>query len=214
MTFIISTTASASYRSVLDYCLPSWYQNSGASRIDIHLHNNEKGLSLTQQYLANIITRCERMRDAVHSANGRKLLLMDCDCLVLRNLAEGFSDSKPISVAHWPEINMGVLFFNMELDWPFDEFIDEFADKATRRCRMLMRMSPCEVKRHSTDQVIMAELLLARDTAVHKLDGKVWNFRYSVRTTKAELDEHKAEMRVLHLRVRTTKPEFFPRLPL
>ena len=214
MTFIISTTASAGYRSVLDYCLPSWYKNSGASRIDIHLHDNRRGFGLTWQYLDNIITRCERMRDAVHDANGRKLLLMDCDCLVLRNLAEGFSNSRPISVAHWPEINMGVLFFNMELNWPFDEFIDEFVDKATRRCRMLMQVSPRKVKQHSTDQVIMIELLLARETAVHKLDGKIWNYRYSVRTTKTELDKYKAEMRVLHLRVRTTKPEFFPRLPL
>ncbi len=190
MSFTISTTISSDYHFVLDRCLPSWYRVSGASRIDVHLY--QTSADTRYRWIMNLVHRCERMQQAVHESAGRKLLLMDADCMVLKELSSGFSDTKPISVARWPNINLGVLFLNMTLDWPFREFFDEFVRKATEYCN-------ANKGSQGADQSVMIGMLQGIESDVEKLDGGVWNFRYRDGTKRAEFRSVIKDLKILHL---------------
>ena len=183
------TTVSSDYRFVLDRCLPSWYHNSGASRIDVHLHETSTD---RHRWAMNVIERVKTMHRAVREARGEKLLFLDADCLVLGNLSDGFSDTKPISVARWPHINLGVMFLNMAVDYPLCEFFDEFASRAISYC-LANRTS------QELDQAIMVEMLAKIEPAIHKLDARIWNHQVRSDATREQIEACRPTTKILHL---------------
>ncbi len=202
MSFTIFTTVSNSYQEVADFCLPSWFKHSGADQIDVRYYRGSQADTLCSRWFDNLMERCRAMQDAVRQAvrHRRKLLLMDADCLVLKDLAAGFSDNKPFSVTRWRNINMGVMFLNTSLKWPFVAFFDEFVCKALVRCQ---RMKAERNFTDAGDQDIMWKMLWEREDDVAKLDYKQWNFTYSHRTSDCDLRKHKDRVRILHMRFKS-----------
>ncbi len=189
MSFRIVTTVSSDYRFVLDRCLPSWYHNSGASRIDVHLHETSTD---RHRWAMNVIERCRNMQKAVHEAAGEKLLFLDADCLVVDNLAGGFSDRHPISVARWPNINLGVLFLNMTLGYDVVGFMDRFAARGIDYCTK-------HKASQGLDQNVMIEMLADIEGKVCKLHDAVWNCQIRNDTTREQATERKTRAKILHL---------------
>ena len=202
MNFRIVTTASYDYAPVLDFCLPSWRKNSGADDIVIRWHR-QRGRGKAQTWFRAVQERCATMREAVQSAvaEKRKLLLLDGDCLVLQNLEDGFAGDKPIAVARWPNVNIGVIFLNTDMDWPFAEFFCKYVDTSLAHIDKLIA---AQSERNACDQDILVPMLHEIEEDVAKLDHHVWNFPFSERTDRETLVEQKDTIRVLHLRIGTS----------
>lgn len=143
------------------------------------------------------------MQDFVRAAvrSHRPMILMDADCLVLKDLTGGFCDDRPLSVTRWPTINMGVLFLNTTIDWPFIEFIDEFAERAEAHCRAQAKEGHYHSK--GGDQDVMWQMMTDLDDDVCKLSWRIWNYMFGVRTTQEQLDQYADAMRVLHIKIAT-----------
>ena len=206
MGFTIGTAVSFGYRPVLDFCLPSWVRNSGADRIEVKIYRDAAGDHFSQRYLRNLITRCELFRDFIRDAIARKtqLLLLDADCVILQDVAAGFSSTKPLAVTRWPNINMGVLFLNTTLPWPFIEFFDTFIEQATKRCEHAAEQGPVAYL-HDSDQPAMIDMIGKHDLDVEKLPSKIWNFIYSNAWTEKKLAEYRETIKILHLRIATSR---------
>ncbi len=205
MGFTIGTALSFGYRPVLDFCLPSWVRNSGADRIEIKMYSEPEAEHFSQRYLKNLITRCELFRGFIRDAIARKtkLLLLDADCLVLQDVSGGFSPTKPFALTRWPNINMGVMFLNTELPWPFVEFFDTFIERATKRCEHAAERGP-NAFLSDNDQPVMIDMLSKHDSDVEKLPAKTWNFTYSDPWTKERLAKYRDTIKILHLRIATS----------
>ena len=111
---------------------------------------------------------------------------------MLGDLSEGFSDIHPISVARWPNINMGVLFLNMTLPGPFQSFFDEYAKRSIEYC-MNNKAS------QGLDQDIMIQMLAGIEPLVHKLHDAVWNHQVRNDTTKEDVAACRPTTKILHL---------------
>jgi len=212
MSFTICSWCSRNYYPALDFCLPSWYQNSGASRITLHLYDSCEGKDANDTWFLNAVHRCKLMRDAVREAAGTKLLLLDADCIVMKELSAGFSETKPIGVARWPRINMGVLFLNMTLDWPFVEFFDKFVERLMAECDRLKKRGG--KWSDPPDQAVLHEMLHEREGDIEKLDAAAWNYCTAIPVAKERIAKHGRDMKILHLRIRSTDMKAFRGLSL
>jgi hypothetical protein len=126
---------------------------------------------------------------------------MDVDCLVLKPLADGFSVDKPIAIGRWPTPNMGVMFLNTTLDWPFVDFFDEFTERAIERCQRVMKKP--DAINDSGDQRIMVEMLQARPQDVERIQCREWNFTYTRATPGHLVREWRDRIRVVHLHIKS-----------
>jgi len=202
MNFRIVTTASYSYAPVVEFCLPSWRRNSGADDIVIRWHK-QLGEGDLQQWLRAVQERCGTMMDAVEQcvADKRKLLLMDADCVVIKSLEDGFKDGQQSAIARWPNINMGVVFLNTDMDWPFVDFFRRYVSESNAHIDKLIA---AQSKRCGADQDIFTEMLKDVEDDVAKLDHHVWNFPFSERIDQVMLAEAANNIRILHLRIGTS----------
>jgi len=202
MAFRIATSVSRCYSGIAAACMPSWFANAGADEIQVDHYTGTESGERVDIWLDNLMTRCRNMQDQVRQAvrNRNHLLLLDADCVVLKPLRGGFADDKPFSVAFWPSFNMGAVWLNCSLDWPFVEFYDELVGRALDRCRELKQKRDLNA---AGDQDIMWEMLWAREECVHKLDHWEWNFRCSPRTSDERIRTHKDAIRILHLRMKS-----------
>lgn len=210
MNFRIVTTASYNYASVVDFCLPSWRKNSGANEILVRWHPDRAAGERTKNWFQAVQERCLTIRDAVRAAvaDQTKLLILDADCLVFKNLEDGFAEGKPIAMARWPEVNMGVMFLNTDLDWPFCEFFDAYAKNSRRHIEALIRDKS---RRTGADQDVFIEMLKGHDDDVAKLDNHVnsmaeatWNCLFCERNDMELLRQRKDVINILHLRIATS----------
>lgn len=200
MSFTIGSAASYKYSGVLDFCLPTWRRHSGAERIDVRLYAEQGGRGKAQRYLRNLIPRVQNIREVVVAAvrDKRRLLLLDADCLTLKDCSEGFSDLLPIGIARWPSINMGVMFLRTDTDNPFVEFFNDWADRAIAHINYLLTQRPVAIE--DGDQGVMESKLHEIGHLVDKLDKRLWNYTFSNEIDRDDFEAAKDEMRILHLR--------------
>ncbi len=193
MSFDIITTVSPNLASGIPLFLPSWFRNSGAKHILVRSTDSES-------WYENIITRNEHIRERVQA--GRRIVSLDLDCFVVKNLARGFDGIHPISVARWPEANMGVAFFDGQLyfDWP--AFFGPLMDAITVRCRNPKFWDRPEQKGRFGDQPPWQEALAPVEQEVGKLDMNVWNFCHQPEDWDAALRTYQEDVRVIHIKGR------------
>lgn len=202
MTYEITTAVSPDYSRILGLCMPSWISNAGAERIRVWPVGADRCGTQEEQWYRQAYQRCVCMQKAVEDAvaSGTRLLALDLDCFVLSDLSGGFSDTKPISVARWPDINMGVLFFNCRLSFPWLAFFEELTDRIEKRTEELIAEKPKKFR--PADQAVWLEVLHDWEKHVHKLDANVWNFCYSGHEWDEQVARHKAGIKVLHWKAR------------
>jgi hypothetical protein len=192
MSFTIISTISPDFASALDVFVPTWHANSGASEIAIHTIDQGS-------WSANIVERNQIIHDEVvgRSARGEKVLSLDIDCLVLRDLSGGFSPDHPFSVSRWPEVQMGAAFFNTSIDFPWKEWMD--ATMAMVRERCTYRDTTRDNRQH--DQFVWKPRLWAVPDKVCKLGDWEWNYNFKeIHQWERDLPLLRDITKVLHLK--------------
>ncbi len=176
--------------------LPSWFQNSRAKTIKI---NRVEGTSWRE----NLLRRSQWLRRQVLAASqlGDKLLFLDADVFVISDVGEGFSSRHPISVARWPGLNAGVMFFNTAVPFDWRGLLDEMLALVTRCCTEPTASAP-ETRRRfpNCDQSVWQKLLRNVQDQVCKLDMKVWNFCYDPPYWDRMLKRHRDVIRIAHVK--------------
>ncbi len=193
MKFTIITTISPKFARAERDFFPTWYANSGADSIVVH--KIDEG-SWRQNILKRAEIFCEEL--LARKRNLERVLLLDADCIVLRDLSEGFSDGHPISVARWPQVNMGVAFFNLARHpWPLPW---------RGLLRGIVKEITAEVAgghnpRHECDQAIWRPRLHQMEGQVFKLAEWEWNYNcFDLPQWKRELPKLREITRVLHIK--------------
>ena len=202
MSFRIACAASYSYRPVVELTMPSWQANAKADRIDVAYYPDPPRARATspeginRRWLTNAVQRVRLYRELVQEAvrSRHRLLLLDADCYVLKPLMRGFDGGKPVAIARWPNPNIGVIFLDCALDWPFLDLFDDWLAAIAGIEEMDAAAAP--------DQAAFNTLLREHEDRVSKLDNRVWNFPYGSATTADELTQYRDKMRILHLRIR------------
>ncbi len=195
MSFTILTAISPDYADTLQRFIPTWACNSGAAGIDIRM------LTGTTWH-DNITQRTRHIRDAVTEAarHRRKVVWLDADIYVVRSLAGGFRDGFPLSIARWPNINAGVIYFNTEVavDWArlLGDVYSEISDRP----------------HGSSDQAIWHKHLCKGEQMVNKLDGEEWNYTGLWEDWRSDLLRIKDTVRALHTRGNGQWPDDMDRL--
>jgi hypothetical protein len=159
--FRIVTCIPAPYAAAARRFLPSWLRNAGAAEIrigtlpacDHRAYQLQRWPWLTAQVQAGV-------------ADGVRVLWLDSDCFVLRELGPGFAPHRPIGVARWPRINAGVLFFNTDVAFDFAGWC-----AATGRDIETMLRDPA-----ACDQWALEHALLRIPDQIHRLDWREWNY--------------------------------------
>ncbi len=196
MSFDIITTVSPNLASGIPLFLPSWFRNSGAKHILVRSTDSES-------WYENIIHRNKHIQERVKA--GRRIVSLDLDCFVVKNLARGFDGIHPISVARWPGANMGVAFFDGQLRCPivdWDAFFKPLMNAITMRCRNPKHWDRPGQKGRFGDQPPWQEALQAVERDVGKLDMNVWNFCHQPEDWEAALRTHHQSVRVIHIKGR------------
>lgn len=205
MSFTILTAISPSYASTLKRFIPTWAANSGASAIDVRILKG-KGWSEC------IVERAGMIYDAVMEAArySKRVVWLDSDIYVVRNLADGFADGRFISVARWPNINAGVIFFNGDDMSPSHWFLEVMASVTNEIARRALRQP--DGSRGESDQVIWREFLSTIQGRVHKLDSDEWNYTGVPEHWATDLPRIKDTVRALHTRGNGNWPDDLHRL--
>lgn len=169
MSYVIISTISPDFESARDLFVPTWTANSGASEIVIH--DIDAG-----SWAANIVARNQIIHDEVvaRSATGQKVLSLDIDCLVIRDLYGGFSADHPISVSRWPEVQMGAAFFNTSIDFPWAKWMGDTMAMVREKCSY--RDPRRDNRQH--DQFVWKPRLWAIEKQVCKLGDWEWNYNF------------------------------------
>jgi hypothetical protein len=193
MGFTIITTISPEFTRAERDFFPTWHANSGAESIVVH--KIDEG-----SWHHNILRRAEIFRDELinRKRNGERVLLLDADCIVLGDLSGGFSDDHPISVARWPQVNMGVAFFNLArqpLPWAWAGFLRNIVKD------IAAKVAVGHTPRHECDQVVWRPALHQIESQVFKLAEWEWNYNnFEIEQWKRELPVLKDITRVLHIK--------------
>lgn len=192
MRFTMFTAASTCYQEVADLCVPSWRRNSGAEKVQVFSYDDPGSNNICTKWHSSLIVRAKAWADAVRKAvaDNMPIVLMDVDCLVLSPISGGFGGEHPIGIARWPWINIGVVFVDVRLEFPFVEFFDDFVNRLER--------TPQGERCVAADQHIMREKLKNCETAVNKLPAKEWNFTFSVRDGPERIALY-PDGRIIHL---------------
>lgn len=193
MGFTIITTISPEFTRAERDFFPTWHANSGADSIVVH--KIDEG-----SWHRNILRRAELFRDELiaRKRNRERVLLLDADCIVLRNLSEGFSDDHAISVARWPQVNMGVAFFNLAIQprpWPWTGFLRNIVKE------IAAKVAGGHTPQHECDQVIWRPALHQIESHVLKLAEWEWNYNcFDLPQWERELPKLKEITRVIHIK--------------
>jgi len=169
MSFTIVSSYSPNFAPALDLFVPTWRANAGAD--DIVLHEINEG-----SWTANIKARNEKLIEELIARPGQRVLSLDIDCLVLRNLEDGFSPQHSISVSRWPDIQMGVAFFNQEY-----EFSVPWLQETLRMIRALPAVRKKEERNRQYDQPVWSAQVLPLKEKVFRLGDWEWNYHFKER---------------------------------
>lgn len=190
MGFSIITTLSPEFARARRDFIPTWEANAGAD--DIVVHEIDEGT-----WVGNIVKRAEIIVAELlkRLPRGEKVLALDADCLVLRDLAGGFSEHHIMSLARWPQVNMGVVFFNLAVDFKWGRWLgdtlEEIKEEATRERKAT----------HECDQVVWRPRLHAIEEKIYKLSEWEWNYNtFDYNYWRHELPKIKDIVRVLHIK--------------
>lgn len=190
MSFTIITTLSPEFERARRDFIPTWEANAGADQIIVH--EIDEG-----SWVGNIVKRAEIIVDELlaHLPLGGKILALDADCLVLRDLSGGFSDNHMMSVARWPNVNLGVVFFNLEYDYKWVRWLRD-----TVHLIRAEGMKPRKAT-HECDQVVWRPRLHAIEDRIFKLAEHEWNYNtFPLDYWKIELPQLVDITRVLHIK--------------
>jgi hypothetical protein len=192
MRFTMFSVASTAYQEVAELCVPSWRWHAGAEKVEVFSYDDSRhSANIPKQWKTAQPIRARAWAGAVQNAvaTGVPVVLMDVDCMVLDSIAEGFDGTHPLAVARWPIINIGVLFVDVRIPFPFVAFFNDFAAR--------VEAVPRERLGATTDQDIMQEKLHDHEEFVNKLSYK-WNLTFDVRHgTKRKADY--PDPRIIHL---------------
>jgi len=201
MSFTIIAACTPNYSEMARLCVPSWVRNSGASKIIIERIEGTEGPRHTSWY-DNVSRRCEAMcRNVVTALQaGERVLALDMDCIVLQDLSDGFNNGFPISIARWPDVNMGVMFFNPLVDFQFGHLLRRVTNDIKVNCDLfrgtLRPAGGCWL----ADQEIWQKTLAAMEDQVYKLDAAVWNFCPHLKDWETQWRKHKDTVKIVHLK--------------
>jgi len=190
MSFTILTTLSPAFARAWRDFMPSWHANSGADEIVIRPIDEGS-------WQRNIVRRAEILCDELLARvpAGRKVLLLDADCLVLRDLSSGFSDRHIISVARWPNVNLGVLFFNLALPFKWASWLRDTVAQIQQEGAKPHRPT------HELDQKIWRPRLQAMSSNILQLAEWEWNYNaFDLPNWQRELPAIRDVVRVLHIK--------------
>lgn len=190
--FTMFSAASKKYQEIADVCVPSWRQNSGAEKVRVVSYDDPTHHDICERWQNTLIIRARVWADAVREAvsTGLPIVLMDVDCLVLGPISGGFDGEHPIAVARWPLINIGVMFLDVRLGFPFIEFFEDFAAR--------VKAAPREKWKVTTDQEIMQEKLNDHEGALNKLPASEWNLTFGVENGPERIAAY-PNGRIIHL---------------
>lgn len=217
MRYKVYAACSDNYREIAAMCVPSWYQNLRfpCKEIQVEFFPHSKSECPEVAWLENAVTRMKLLSKAVENAvkSGVSLVSLDVDCFVLGDLGEGFSESHPFSIARWPDINIGVMFFNTSIRtsslWcnGLTTFLDS---QIEHRCDEFIRRRPKKFR--MGDQEVWEEFFHKNVHQVCKLDADVWNLCYSLEERgeggkkfprfEQELVKNKDRVKVIHWKAR------------
>jgi hypothetical protein len=190
MSFTIITTLSPDYTEAWRQIMPTWFVNSGASEIVVH-RIDEGG------WVANIIRRNEIMRDEIlqRMQGKQRVLFIDADCLILRPLGGGFSDTCPMSLARWPEVNMGVFFVNLTVPFDWENWMQRIIKLVWKDAQKPHKPT------HGYDQFVWQPCVNTIPDQVAKLDEDEWNYNnFDVPQWEIDLPRIKDTVRIWHLK--------------
>ena len=195
--FTIISTYSPDFASALDLFVPTWLTNSGASEIVIH--DIDAGT-----WMENIVARNQIIHDEVvaRSSRGEKVLSLDIDTLVLRDLSGGFSGDHAFSVARWPEVQMGVTFFNTARPFKWNRWMGDTLRMIQKECvyRGPKTRNP-QYENRQCDQKVWKPRLWSTPDEVCKLGEWEWNYNAKEsHQWERDLPTLKDITRVLHLK--------------
>ncbi len=190
MGFTIITTVSPDFAHLERQFMPTWYANSGATEIVVrHLDDGPWDRNISQR--AGILSNELLSR----VAREERVLLLDADCLVLRDLSGGFSDRHAISVARWPNPNMGVACFNLGISFPWRTWLPEVA-------REIHNLPAREGSAQKVfDQTVWTPKLRGMSKYVYRLQESIWNYNSTdLDQWRDELPQMRNAVRVLHFK--------------
>jgi len=192
--FTIITTLSPDYARAERELLPTWCANSGAAEIVVH--RIDEG-----SWERNIAARATIIRDELLARlpTGERVLSLDIDCLVLRDLSSGFSDRHLVSVARWPSPQMGVVFFNLAVPFEWATWLTEIHDEIQREVKRQVERGRNPM--HELDQKIWRPRLFGIRERVRKLPDYVWNYSdFDLANWRRDLPGLQPLLRVAHLK--------------
>jgi hypothetical protein len=193
MGFTIITTISPEFTRAERDFFPTWHANSGADSIVVH--KIDEG-----SWPENILKRAEIFRDELiaRMRRGENVLLLDADCIVLRDLSGGFSDKHSISVARWPQVNMWVAFFNLArppVPIPWKALLRSVAGE------IATKVAAGHTASHECDQVVWRPHLHRIEGYVLRLAEWEWNYNcFDLPQWQRELPKLKEITRVIHIK--------------
>jgi hypothetical protein len=165
MGYTIITTVSPDFERARRDFIPTWEANAGADEIVIHEINEGS-------WVGNIVKRAEILMGELleRLPRGEKVLALDADCIVLRDLSDGFSDDHIISVARWPNVNLGVVMFNLAVEFKWERWLADTLVGIQEEGSKPRKAS------HECDQVVWRPRMHAIEDRINKLAEWEWNY--------------------------------------
>jgi hypothetical protein len=191
--FRIVTVATDGYmQHVAPHFMPSW-DKAGACAIDVLPMPSDASRTTGNHDDTALARRVRVICDYLMQHAGERVVCLDLDCFVVRPLGDGFT-GKPFGVTRWPDLNMGVVFFDLPAHpvayW--GEFCRQWIAEAVR------------IASYSVipDQEALQSVLIRHyEQDVEKLDWRAWNFCCGRSRIVDELPAHTKTVRVVHLKV-------------
>ena len=201
MSFTIVAACTPNYAEMLRYTMPSWFKNSGATKIVVERLDMATGPRKTAWY-DNVAARCwammRNLRDALD--RGERVVALDVDCVVLGDLSDGFSGKHSVGVARWPNVNMGVLFWKPGYPFLYNTWLSMVTTRIEKNCKIargkLRKSGGC----YLADQSVWEEELHKIEDRVNKLDANVWNFCPLPEVWESEWAKRKDAIKIVHLK--------------
>lgn len=192
VSFSIITTVSPEFARAERDLIPTWHANSGADEIvvrQIDAGSWEKNIAARAEVVrAELLFRLE--------CGERYVLSLDADCLVLRDLSSGFSDKHLMSIARWPSVNLGVVFYTLAPDFNWTRWLNRWVERVQWAAAQRVRNV-----NHECEQAVMRTELHAMAPRIDKLAEWEWNYsEFDLPTWHRDLPKLKDIVRVLHLK--------------
>lgn len=190
MGYTIITTLSPEFERARRDFLPTWEANAGADEIVVH--EIDEG-----SWVANIVRRAEIIVAELikRLPNGEQVLALDADCLVTKDLSSGFSNDHRVSVARWPNVNLGVVFFNLAVAHKWQAWLMDTLHAIQEEGTKTRKAT------HECDQVVWRPQLHAMGDHVCKLAEWEWNYNtFDWDSFRHELPKIRDVCRIIHFK--------------